>query len=202
LIKLQLANGAVRPSFDPGRFTLMALDDLEGFWKVGETLYKALGRPVGYDRHKLEAASHIGADHENETALNCEQEAWPMNASWTGKRVVVLSDNRGLSRVIEFSLKNHDLKVIAPLHASGNGRPPPVVGDIDLIIVAVSLPTSEALDTLSRASLSDRIGQVPLLIICDGPAHSDPGHRIEHLGFPFGLDGFYHKVETILQKEA
>jgi hypothetical protein len=124
-----------------------------------------------------------------------------MSVDWVGKRVVVLSDNRGLSRVIEFSLKNHDLEVIDPSLMSGNGGEPSRVKDLDLIIVAMSLPTSEPLETLSKASMSDQIGQIPLLIISERPLRSAPDDQVEHLGFPFGLDGFYHKVETILQKE-
>ena len=123
-----------------------------------------------------------------------------MNVDWVGKRIVVLSDNHGLSKVIEFSLKNHNLEVIDPSLVSENGRKPSKVRDIDLIIVAMSLPTSEPLETLSKASMSDQIGEVPLLIISDRPLRSDPDDRIEHLGFPFGLDGFYSKVEGILQR--
>jgi hypothetical protein len=74
------------------------------------------------------------------------------------------------------------------------------VGDFDLIVVAMSSPSSEPVVALSRASLAGRIGQVPLLIISDRPFHSEPDDQITHLDFPFDIDRLHDKVREILQK--
>jgi len=73
------------------------------------------------------------------------------------------------------------------------------MGDFDLIVVAMSSPTSEPVVALARASLAGQIGQVPLLIISDRPFHSDPNDRIIHLDFPFDIDGLCDKVKEVLQ---
>lgn len=139
-----------------------------------------------------------------------------MVANLTRKRVLVLSDNDGLSRAIELNLKHSQLEVVKlPLSSPRQQHPEPAssrtcqgddgrgnqteVGDLDLIVVAMSSPTSEPVVALARASLTGRIGQVPLLIISDRPFHSDPDDRIIHLDFPFDIDGLHDKVEEILQ---
>jgi hypothetical protein len=130
-----------------------------------------------------------------------------MGANLAGKRVLVLSDNDGLSRAIELNLEHSDLQVVKFALSSPRQRCPEErragsqneVSDFDLIVVAMSSPTSEPVVALYRASLTGRIGQVPLLIISDRPFHSDPDDRIIHLDFPFDIDGLHDKVEEILQ---
>jgi hypothetical protein len=132
-----------------------------------------------------------------------------MGARSARKRVLVLSDNDGLSRAIELNLKHNHLEVIRlALSSPGQRCPEPVegrgsqaeVGDFDLIVVAMSSPTSEPVVALARASLAGRIGQVPLLIISDRPFHSDLDDQIIHLDFPFDIDGLHDKVKKILQR--
>jgi hypothetical protein len=148
-----------------------------------------------------------------------------MGADLAGKRVLVLSDNDGLSRAIKLNLERSDLEVVKlALNSPGQQRPElrpepnrravegrcpePVkgrgnqaeMGDFDLIVVAMSSSTSEPIVALARASLAGRIGQVPLLIISDRPFHSEPDDQIAHLDFPFDIDGLYDKVKDILQR--
>ena len=132
-----------------------------------------------------------------------------MGADLAGKRVLVLSDNDGLSRVIELNLKHSHLEVVRLALSPPGQRCPESVegrgsqaegGDLDLIVVAMSLPTSEPVVALARASLAGRIGQVPLLIISDRPFHSDLDDQIIHLDFPFDIDGLHDKVKEILQR--
>jgi DNA-binding response OmpR family regulator len=123
-----------------------------------------------------------------------------MVADLVGKTVLVLSDNEGLSRAIELNLERSDLEVIRFASSSpGQWGSQAEVGDFDLIVVAMSSPTSEPVVTLARASLAGLIGQVPLLIISDRPFHSEPDDQITHLDFPYDLDRLHDKVEEILQ---
>lgn len=124
-----------------------------------------------------------------------------MSTDLAGKRVLVLSDNDGLSRAIELNLKHSHLKVVKLVPSSlGQQGNQAEVGDFDLIVVAMSSPTSEPVVALARTSLAERIGQVPLLIISDRPFHSDPDDQIIHLDFPFDIDGLHDKVQEILQR--
>jgi hypothetical protein len=123
-----------------------------------------------------------------------------MVADLAGKRVLVLSDNDGLSRAIEWNLRQSQLEIIKLALSSPEQRgSQPEVGDFDLIVVAMSSHTSEPVVALARASLIKQIGQVPLLIISDRPFQSDPDDRIIHLDFPFDIDRLHDKVEEILR---
>jgi hypothetical protein len=136
-----------------------------------------------------------------------------MGTDLARKRVLVLSDNDGLSRAIKLNLERSDLEVVKlALNSPGQRCPEPnrravkgrgnqaEMGDFDLIVVAMSSSTSEPIVALARASLAGRIGQVPLLIISDRPFHSDPDDQIVHLDFPFDIDGLHDKVKAILQR--
>ena len=126
-----------------------------------------------------------------------------MGTDLAGKRVLILSDNNGLSRAIELNLNRRlgvEIVTIAPSSLEQRGSPADN-GDFDLIVVAMSSPTSEPIVALAKASLTGRIGQVPLLIISDRPFRSDPQAQITHLDFPFDIDKLHHKVRELLQKE-
>jgi len=123
-----------------------------------------------------------------------------MAADLAGKRVLVLSDNNGLSRAIELNLERSNLAVVKlaldSLEQQGNQVE---IGDCDLIVVAMSSPTSEPVVALTRASLTGQIGQIPILIISDRPFRSEPGDQIIHLDFPFDIDRLHDKVKEVLQ---
>jgi DNA-binding response OmpR family regulator len=123
-----------------------------------------------------------------------------MVADLARKRVLVLSDNDGLSRAIESNLNSHLEVVRLTLSSPGQRESQAELGDFDMIVVAMSLPTSEPVVALARASLAGRIGQVPLLIISDRPFHSDLDDQIIHLDFPFDIGGLHDKVKEILQR--
>ena len=123
-----------------------------------------------------------------------------MVADLARKRVLVLSDNDGLSRAIELNLNRHLEVVRLTLSSPRQRESQAELGDFDMIVVAMSLPTSEPVVALARASLAGRIGQVPLLIISDRPFHSDLDDQIIHLDFPFDIDGLHDKVKEILQR--
>jgi len=124
-----------------------------------------------------------------------------MVAELTRKRVFVLSDSEGLSRAIALNLSPYMevTRFVLNLSERRLSRET-TAGDFDLIIVAMSLPTSEPVVALAKASLTRWIGQVPILIISDKPFQPDQDNRIVHLDFPFKAEGFYNKVKTILQE--
>jgi hypothetical protein len=118
------------------------------------------------------------------------------------KRVFVVSDNVGLARAIDLNLKacfEADTVLIAshPPHPEKNLA---IAGNCDLIIVATSSPTSEPVVALAKASLAERIGQVPLLIISDRPFDPDVDERIAHLDFPFHVSALHKAVQELLQE--
>jgi hypothetical protein len=130
-------------------------------------------------------AETVGSDHR-------------MNAP--SKRVFVVSDNDGLARAIDLNLRAYfeaDTILIPP----SPRETPAGAGDCDLIIVATSSPTSEPVVALARASLTQRIGQVPLLIISDRPFDPDMDERIAHLDFPFHVSELHKAVQALLQEE-
>lgn len=117
------------------------------------------------------------------------------------QRVVVLSDNELLSQAIEFCLKDFlEVEVIRfVLNSAEHSREGAKIGDVDLIVAAMSLPGSEPVVALAAASLAPRIGQVPLLIISDRPFRPEPDDKIFHLNFPYDLDLLPEKIQEILQ---
>lgn len=123
-----------------------------------------------------------------------------MLADLTGKRVVVLSDNDMLSTAIALNLRNClRMEVVKPaLSLPQRGECRAELGDLDLIVVAMSSPTSKPIVALLGASLSDRVDQVPLLIISHRSFQADPEGKVFHLDFPFDLDDLFSKVGEIL----
>ena len=62
----------------------------------------------------------------------------------------------------------------------------------------MSSPASEPVVALTRASLTDCIGQVPILIISDRPLDPAPDAQIVHLDYPFDTGELHDKVKEIL----
>ncbi|MBN1890521.1 MAG: hypothetical protein JW850_21185 [Thermoflexales bacterium] len=122
-----------------------------------------------------------------------------MTASLSGKRVLVLSDHNGLSRVIELTLTG-PMKVVR-LVSSANWQLQNQAkdDDLDLIVVAMSSPSNDPITTLSQLSLTGRLKSVPILIISDSSERQVPANRVvHHLDFPFDIDAFCDKVKEIL----
>lgn len=124
-------------------------------------------------------------------------------ATPAGKKILVFSDNGGLAEAIECTL-TEGLKLQVKRHKPG----PPTqaentieMDDLDLIVLALSSPTSEPVVMLGRASLIDRIGRVPILIISDRSFYPDLDTQVFHLDFPFEPSDLFDKVEAILQRD-
>jgi len=112
------------------------------------------------------------------------------------RRILVLSDNDGLSRAIKLNLGSClNVQVVN----CSEPKYQPDDGPCDLIIVAMSSSTSEPIVALTRASMTERVGHVPLLIISDRPFKSEPKDHITHLEFPFEIHNLCRKVKEMLQ---
>ena len=123
-----------------------------------------------------------------------------MIADLAGKRILVLSDNEGLSKAIELALSYDHLEVIGfVLGFTRQWKSEVDKGGFDLIVLAVSSLNSEPVVDVFLAALAEQIGQVPLLIISDDPSRSDSENQIFHLDFPFDIHALYNKVEEILR---
>jgi len=120
-----------------------------------------------------------------------------MISKTAGKRIIVLSDNEGLSKAIEFNLSSNLEAEVVLLATNASLRYK--AEQPDLMVVAMSSPTSEPVVELSRACLAGYIGAVPILIISDRPFEAKPNERIIHLDFPFDIAGLHSKVEQILR---
>lgn len=119
----------------------------------------------------------------------------------TDKRIAILSDNDRLAHAIELGL-SHCLKVeVAKCISSPLAQKKNQIEnhDLDLILIAISLPTSEPVVMLTQASLNQQIGQVPLLIVSDRPFDPDKDTRFFHLDFPVNANELRDKVKEILQ---
>jgi DNA-binding response OmpR family regulator len=120
------------------------------------------------------------------------------------KRILVVSDDKRLSRAIELNLHNR-LAVDIVMDATGPlervvGRTKN--GDLDLIVVAASSLSSEPVITLARARLAHHIGRIPILLISDRPVAPAPDTKIDHLAYPFGINELCEAVKEILQIQS
>lgn len=124
-----------------------------------------------------------------------------MNLDLAGKKVFILSDNNGLCRAIEVSLACRRLEILPFTGNSGDAKDRPSAGkEPDLIVVALSLPTSEPAAMLARAAMDVKMDEVPLLVISEKPFGPEVREtRFAHLNFPFDLDSLYDKVEEVLK---
>ncbi len=120
-----------------------------------------------------------------------------------GKRAIVLSDNDGLSRVIEFHLKSSLLEVtrveLASLRKTAQTD---WTNAVDLIVVALSMPTNDPVTVMSQPPLERCVGQVPILVISKRPCYAVLSNRVVHLDFPFEIDDLYDSVAKILQENV
>jgi hypothetical protein len=117
-----------------------------------------------------------------------------------GKRVLVLSDSDTLARVLALSLEGRFSvevlrRAVGPALTNRNGT---TLGDLHLIVVALSSPSNEPVVELHRASLIEHVGQVPLLIISDKPFRTAASDMIRHLQFPFEIETLHERVRELL----
>jgi len=117
------------------------------------------------------------------------------------KKILIVSDSDKLARALELNLKGRWCVVKTHLISSLE-QSPAKAADYHLIVIAMSLPSSEPVVALAKASLGKHLGQIPILIISDRPFRSAPGESIHHLNFPFTPEALYAKVQEILDPSA
>jgi hypothetical protein len=114
--------------------------------------------------------------------------------------VLVLSDSDTLARVLALSLEGRFSvevvrRVVGSVPPNGNSDG---LEHLDLIVAALSSPSSEPVVELHRASLIEQVGQVPLLIISDKPFRTEASETIRHLEFPFEIETLHERVRQLL----
>lgn len=118
------------------------------------------------------------------------------------KEVYVLCDHDALYTAIELKLSGlpqvHVLRRESnPATQPDKGRP---AAESDLIIVAPVPPISDPMSILSKASLLNCVGEVPVLIISEQPSRPESDDRITYLNFPFDMDDLNNTVVELLEK--
>jgi hypothetical protein len=115
--------------------------------------------------------------------------------------VLVLCDDDLLYRVIHLALSECDL-----IRGRATAAHVPVQGEVgsgmapDLIVLALGATPVEPLAALAHASLLDRVGRVPLLIVSNRWTQPDPTSSIYRLGFPFDVRELARAVHRILHR--
>jgi DNA-binding NarL/FixJ family response regulator len=117
-----------------------------------------------------------------------------------GKKILILSDNDGLSRAIALNLNSRlNVKIVKlTFDAQEQWKNRIRNSHFDLIVLGMSSPASEPVVALARALLTKQIGRVPLLIIADRHFEFAPDEQVVHLDFPFDIDKLRGKVKEIL----
>ncbi len=115
------------------------------------------------------------------------------------RKALVLSDHDGLYRSLALHLnKGLGINVIRHEPDSPTSEPRRA-DDVDLVVLAQSVPAGEPIMVAAKTLLGGRIGRVPTLIISSEPFPSIPQARVFYLSFPFSIDGLYARVTEILQ---
>ncbi len=101
-----------------------------------------------------------------------------------------------LSRLLEARLVRYETPVAV---RSADRRP---TSEFDLVIVASVSPTADPVLMLRRASLADRVGKTPVLVISEHPSRSESDDKITYLNFPFDIDQLSGTVRQILDHSS
>ena len=105
-------------------------------------------------------------------------------------QVLVVCDYDPLYAAIELKLTGLPQVRVMRLDLTGADRPksaPPADG-FELIIVAPMPPINDPMSILSKASLLNQVGHVPVLIISEHPSRPESDDKIAYLNFPFDID--------------
>jgi len=116
------------------------------------------------------------------------------------RKALVLSDNDGLARAIKAHISHRlDVEVVRmDVNAERQMEVEEKPAEFDLMVVALSSPTREPAEVLSKTRLAEQVGQVPLLVISDRPLEPLPKGQIIHLNLPFEVDEFHDKLRELL----
>jgi hypothetical protein len=122
------------------------------------------------------------------------------------QRILILSDNEGLSKAVELTLKALEIPEGVHLetirlvpdtedaiknHMATNG--------LKLIVVALSSVHSEPALALAKSSLLHRVGYTPLLIISQKTSEFEHQKLISHMDYPFDIDQLQKAIRNMIQ---
>ncbi|HBX70302.1 MAG TPA: hypothetical protein DEH25_13225 [Chloroflexi bacterium] len=122
------------------------------------------------------------------------------------KRVLILSDNDGLSKAVELNLqatqlpKGVQLETIRCVPDTAEAvRDQVAEENLNLIVVALSSASSEPALALAKNSLLHRVGYTPLLIISQKTSNFGPTGMISHMDYPFDIDQLQNAIKDTLR---
>ena len=119
----------------------------------------------------------------------------------THRSVLIISDDERLSGVIQAILKHCHLEFTELLLDTLQQQVEQVKKvDFNLIMIATSSLDSEPTVTTALNSLTEQIGEVPLLVISEETSLQDPDRHIFHLDFPFDIEKLLNAIEEILRQ--
>jgi hypothetical protein len=121
-----------------------------------------------------------------------------MGTDLIGKRILVLCDSDDLAKSIAARLNGRmDIIPCTPL-SIGRKDIRRRVGYLDMIVLVASLPDSEPAAMLFEASLLERMGHTPLLVVSHRHCHSEAGDQVYNLRFPYDESALCDRIESIL----
>jgi hypothetical protein len=118
------------------------------------------------------------------------------------KQVHVLCDYDALYAAIELKLSSLPQVQVVRFGSDSTDRADNAGLAGDLIIVAPVPPINDPMSILSKASLLNQVGQVPVLIISEQPSRPESDDRITYLNFPFDMDDLSCTVVDILEQRS
>ena len=125
-----------------------------------------------------------------------------MNTPLMSRKVLILCDYDALYAAVELQLSSLPEAQVIRLNSTSASEPAKVFSaeQADLMIVATVAPAKDPLALLSRASLLNRVGETPVLIISEQPSRPESDDKITYLNFPFDIDQLSGTVKDILDK--
>ena len=127
-----------------------------------------------------------------------------MTTDLMSNTVLILCDYDALYAAIELQLgRLLEARLVRLEPAVANGSPAfRADEDFALMIVATVSATVDPVLALSRASLLDRMGKTPVLVISEQPSRPESDDKITYLNFPFDIDQLTVTVKSILDKHS
>ena len=125
-----------------------------------------------------------------------------MNRHLMSRKVLILCDYDALYAAVELQLGSLPEAQVIRLKSNSPSESPGAVPakNVDLMIVATVSPVKDPMALLSKASLLNRVGETPVLIISEQPSRPESDDKITYLNFPFDIDQLSGTVKEILDK--
>ena len=125
-----------------------------------------------------------------------------MNTHLMSRKVLILCDYDALYAAVELQLSSLPEARVIRLKSHSSSVPTEALpaDNVDLMIVAAVSPAKDPMALLSKASLLNRVGETPVLIISEQPSRPESDDKITYLNFPFDIDQLSGTVKGILDK--